>query len=785
MTERTWYNHPAVKAFSALFAILTVWITIICICGSLICFSEGFYSNQMDINESVLQNHTDFNAIAHYYQIVLDTEKSPEAKINLQSVLSHYKSMFSTEHTNLRFVITDSLGNMLLTNDPLYDKNQNILTAFSQSRPLALDSERYEKIVHFDDYDSILQADWLSYLPDNEFNCWFFADDEVDAIRETGFMMEEIYYRDVDTLSFPTLEEATAYDYQSSYGENCQIAISSDADNGQFIVAVQVIDPRSTPIKVSLQEYYKRKKEHQQANDGITVRAVSESLENKIKNGLDVAVVGMAQPTEIINISTYLPRNMLIKDSISEDVSMMRFLYQLRKVVLVCSFVFTTVAIAACIVLCTTAGHVRGKEDIVVTRIHKIGFELFWLLPVLAAVATILILSAALYHQMSWTALAMLAGGLFFADTASCILLLYTIAIRSKSGTFWSSFFVVRIFKKFFFLFNNKVSICLIIALYSFVLFFANVTLPREMQSDVVNFFVILFDIFTLILMFYLVYAYFELKKRVNRMENGNFEPIEPQIPLVLDFYEFSKSLDNMTGGIQSMVEQQTRAERMRTELITNVSHDLKTPLTSIVNYTDLLSREPMQTEHAAEYLEVLKRQSERLKKLTEDLVDASKASSGALTVDLQPIDLQVLISQLACEYEDKLSARGLSLVPSFPPAPVQILADGRHLFRVFSNILGNACKYSMAGSRVYLDVAESGGIVEITMKNISEHALNVTPDELTERFVRGDASRHTEGSGLGLSIAKDLTRLQGGKLSLEIDGDLFKVILRFPKYLQ
>lgn len=242
------------------------------------------------------------------------------------------------------------------------------------------------------------------------------------------------------------------------------------------------------------------------------------------------------------------------------------------------------------------------------------------------------------------------------------------------------------------------------------------------------------------------------------------------------------KNLQSIQAGIQAAVEEQTRAERMKAELITNVSHDIKTPLTSIVNYVDLLEKEDIQPEKAKEYVEVLNRQAARLKKLTEDLVEASKASSGALPVHLTKTDVNVLISQLAGDYLEKLEAAQLE--PIFRPAPSQpkIQADGQLLSRVLGNLFSNICKYAAPGTRVYFESEEDGQTVTITFKNISKYELNIPASELMARFVRGDRSRHTEGSGLGLSIAQSLTELQGGTFHIEIDGDLFKAVVTFPQ---
>ena len=218
----------------------------------------------------------------------------------------------------------------------------------------------------------------------------------------------------------------------------------------------------------------------------------------------------------------------------------------------------------------------------------------------------------------------------------------------------------------------------------------------------------------------------------------------------------------------------------MKTELITNVSHDIKTPLTSIINYVDLLQKAHT-PEEEAQYLEVLSRQSQRMKKLIEDLMDMSKATTGNMTVEIFRVDAVEAVNQALGEFSDKLAAASLTPVFRNPEEPVEILADGRLTWRVLSNLLGNVVKYALPGTRVYVDLVKLEHQVVLSLKNISREELNVSTEELTERFVRGDKSRNTEGSGLGLNIAQSLMELQKGQLQLLVDGDLFKVTLIFP----
>ena len=243
---------------------------------------------------------------------------------------------------------------------------------------------------------------------------------------------------------------------------------------------------------------------------------------------------------------------------------------------------------------------------------------------------------------------------------------------------------------------------------------------------------------------------------------------------------DIAYKINRIGTGLEHALQEKVKSERLKADLITNVSHDIKTPLTSIINYVDLIKREHVPNEKVQEYLDILDQKSQRLKTLTEDLVEASKASSGNLKLEMNRIDLVEMIWQTSGEFEEKFATRQLELVTSLPTESVMIEADGRHLWRVLENLYNNAFKYAMAHSRVYTDITCENGTAYFTIKNVSESPLNINSDELTERFVRGDVSRSTEGSGLGLSIAQSLTKLQGGTFEILIDGDLFKVRVGF-----
>lgn len=246
-------------------------------------------------------------------------------------------------------------------------------------------------------------------------------------------------------------------------------------------------------------------------------------------------------------------------------------------------------------------------------------------------------------------------------------------------------------------------------------------------------------------------------------------------------FEQMGTQLNDISNGMAIAVEQRTKSERMKAELVTNVSHDIKTPLTSIINYADLIAAEGCDNEKHREYGEVLQRKSVQLKRLLEDLVEISKANTDNLELDMQRMDAGILLKQAAGEFEERCAAVDLTLITTLPEEKIMMMADGRHMWRVFENLLGNAVKYSLVGSRVYADLKIEKGEAVFTLRNTSAKELNVSAEELTERFVRGDAARQGEGSGLGLSIAKSLVEAQKGTWELSIDGDLFKVTLKFP----
>ena len=429
--------------------------------------------------------------------------------------------------------------------------------------------------------------------------------------------------------------------------------------------------------------------------------------------------------------------------------------------------------------LMASAGHWAGHEGIHLTWLDKIPADV-WLIVLLC---TFFIGWEAFYY--GW-------GRVFFCAALVPLVLLFlcAFAAQCKAGTVLRSSLLARIGR-----FVWRIVRALFLGLWRIArnlpllwktalvvagVFFLEMLLVLAGYGSVDGIFVILKAV-ELLAALYIALNLRALQKGGEKLARGDFSsPIDTKY-LIGDFKRYGQELNDVQSGLEQAVQEHMKAEHLKTELITNVSHDIKTPLTSIVNYVDLLKKENIPSPNAQEYIAVLDRQSHRLKKLTEDLVEASKASSGVLNVDLQPTDVNVLFSQIEGEYQERLAACQLTLVTQ-PPAPGTVIrADSRLLSRVMDNLVSNICKYALPSTRVYVVSTLSREAVTISFKNVSRDELNISPDELMERFVRGDASRHTEGSGLGLSIARSLVQLQGGRFDLAIDADLFRADITFP----
>ncbi|MCM1343773.1 MAG: HAMP domain-containing histidine kinase, partial [Muribaculaceae bacterium] len=296
---------------------------------------------------------------------------------------------------------------------------------------------------------------------------------------------------------------------------------------------------------------------------------------------------------------------------------------------------------------------------------------------------------------------------------------------------------------------------------------------------------IVLFDGIVGVLLFKRGAEQVEIVEGISRIRDG-----EVEFKLATDNLhganrEMADAVNNIGEGIRKAVRTSMKDEQMKTDLITNVSHDIKTPLTSIINYVDLLKRLKIEQEPAKSYIGILDNKAQRLKQLTDDLVEASKISSGNIELNKEKLNLTELINQSLGEFSEKLEEQNLQVVFENNNEPAFIYADSRRMWRVVENLFNNICKYAMEGTRVYVDMFMEDGKTGVSFKNISKQQMNIRPEELTERFIRGDSSRSTEGSGLGLSIAQSLVQVQGGSFQIYLDGDLFKIVIEFAAYVE
>ena len=487
-------------------------------------------------------------------------------------------------------------------------------------------------------------------------------------------------------------------------------------------------------------------------------------------------------------------------------ISFMETLKPYEKQVIIAMPICAILTLIIFIYLINSIGHVKGKEEVELTDFDNIPLDIIFIIfSIIFAMACAIIVEGLPELRMSIDSFITLIVTIYIVIAILVETFIVTTTVRIKAKKLLDTTICGKLFKlcvkilqkiiekiiKIWKLFVEK---CKKVT--------SNLNRNIGLTSKVIVA-VILYMIVNLVLIgifgflgfiidvFLLWYAIYEIIVRVNsfsKLEAGLKEIYEGNNKTRLYKDDFSKEFGNcidyindISNGIEKAVEENLKSERLKTELITNVSHDIKTPLTSIINYVDLIKKENIDNEKIKEYVEILDGKSQRLKKLTEDLVEASKASSGNVSLNLEEIGLVELLNQLIGEYKDKFEEKNLEVISNLSKVNVKIKADSRYLYRVIDNLFGNIAKYALDGSRVYIEtkIVDDGKIKTI-LKNISKDKLNISEEELMQRFVRGDKSRTTEGSGLGLAIAKSLTELQKGSLECKIDGDLFKVEIVF-----
>lgn len=477
------------------------------------------------------------------------------------------------------------------------------------------------------------------------------------------------------------------------------------------------------------------------------------------------------------------------QDFFVQAEAMIRMVFAIRYDMFACLAVASLLCIVSLIVLCTGAGHC-GSQEIVPRWLDRIPFDVFSLLLFCLGVLLQAFVVQITCKDRSLFFLVFYGGICMVLAEMLCLRFSVSVAVRIKMGKWWKNTLCFRGWNRCAKIVKSSIekmrhafpllwrawAMMAALALLEFCGLMATSYVP-EVQ-------LLLWFLEKIVLYGFLTVCLLQMKKLQQagqRLAAGELNSGLNTERMLWDFKRHGDHLNNIREGIHRAVAEQMKSERFKTELITNVSHDIKTPLTSMINYVDLLEKEEIDNPNVREYLDVLSRQSARLKKLIEDLMEASKASTGNLTVLYERCDAQVMLTQTIGEFEEKLKAGQIELIVQGSEKPLVIQADPRHLWRIFDNLMNNICKYAQPSTRAYVNIETPGNRGQIVFRNISKYALNIDSQELMERFVRGDSSRNTEGSGLGISIAKSLTELMQGSFELIVDGDLFKVIISFP----
>ena len=456
----------------------------------------------------------------------------------------------------------------------------------------------------------------------------------------------------------------------------------------------------------------------------------------------------------------------------------------------------TALTVLILLYLIVSIGHKKGTKGIATSDFDKIPLEIIGFIGI-CIIGLVFILLAQEVDTTEFELIISLLFTVYFTIFIVGIIIFDTIIKRIKSRTFWKTTLV------------GKIVIILLKPIHKFEKFMEEVRGTSKYFSNAITKFIvfvcievflafivfILFnssDPFIFLLLEFILVAFFiqrmvksivnydKIEKKLKEMYEGDNQTQLDKNQFLPVFNQSITYLNDISNGLENAIQDRMKSERLKTELITNVSHDIKTPLTSIINYVDLIKQENIQNEKVKEYIEILDNKSQRLKKLIEDLVEASKVSTGNVKLNLEKINIVELINQAVGEFEDKFESKGLDIVINSNENEIFIFADSRYMYRIIENLFSNISKYALQNSRVYVDLQKIEDKVYIKMKNVSKDKLNIPAEELMQRFVRGDKSRTTEGSGLGISIAQNLTEIQNGKFNLIIDGDLFKTEIEF-----
>ena len=742
-SEKTNRFGVASKTAAIILFTVTVLLIFACSLGILICYYSGFYSDiPIDANNNALSSY--FESIAsenlsnYSYYLVMNRESG-----GYNNILSEYERRFSSKYSNLRFTITDLEGKVIAQNLDGYE-NGLPKNAYETNYTYYIENRGPVQALYFESHADCIK--YIQYLKNSG----------------TEYLINGPYPIDADNIDSYSPK---GYDMQSYTGDESSINMDDESEQEyESETENEEMIPSDTPTKSSA--YY------------INIQQIL---------GKSVTV----------KCTSYISETLSAHDVYYNVFRILKFLDSIKYILFIVLVFLLIIAVSLTVFLCCVAGRRKGEVGVRANFIDKIPFDL--LLGIYIALLAIAIYIYATVDRSIYLAgsqsvtsiLAIAISLLIICISPIFVSFIMTFATRLKLGGWYRNtviykilHFIYRKLKKFFAFIKkciyNAHSITKAI-IFLLIFIFTDITILSSFESIGLGIWIIRTGILIFITLMFALDMNL-LKQGTKKMCNGELDFKINTNDLHFDSKEIGKDFNNIGEGLSNAVSKQTQSERMKTELITNVSHDIKTPLTCIINYIDLLEKENINSEPAKDYIKTLHSQAYRLKKLTEDLVEASKASTGNITVNKEILDLNLLLSQAIGEYEDKFHEKNIDilLLLCCEKENAYISCDGQLLWRVLDNLLSNIDKYAQEHTRVYVSTERKGGHIILTFKNVSKYALNISAEELTERFVRGDSSRNTEGSGLGLSIAKNLTELQGGSFNIKIDGDLFKTIISF-----
>lgn len=719
--------------------ILSVVMTLTCFASvaavTYLAINDAYVLNSSFSSESRIKNLARNDLLSVVYIV--------EDKLFINNFNGTYYNLLEESQSNFLYEVKDRRGNVIVT---------NVKDGKSISHAMDCSDELLSYVNNYDSFDNIqfrTESEAREYIKYCE---KYFSEFDCTIVKKQYYETDYDYCDWVDVNWYSELFGSEAENGSSSWEDpDLPVEIKTDKDGERYYEAYKIVVENSKINEESL-----------------------------------ICTIGLRDPLTVYDAYYFAAS---FTDKLNEERYSLIAVAAITALLSVFLFCF----------LISSAGHKSGEEDIYLNFLDKIPYDIILAVIGLICFGVIYLFDLVINFSLNNTASVIsLILTIVFA-TIILFLLFITTAARIKGRTLHKNWLIIIIPKSIFRLSRKAVKkagkayrkIADTLPLYRqaglgiliwFVadlivtIFFCEMGLAGEEE-------LVLLILIKLLIIPVIALAVINMKaieKGGEEISGGNINYKINTNLMYPPFRKHAEKLNDIGMGLDKALDEKLKSERMKTELITNVSHDIKTPLTSIINYVDLLKREGLGSPNAAAYIEVIDRQSARLKKLTVDLVEMSKATTGNMNVNISDVDVNVLLTQAIGEYSEKLQAKGLETVVNLKEDIPQIKADGNLLWRIFDNLLSNICKYSKYDTRVYLETALRGSEVTITFKNISSQPLNIPGEELMERFVRGDSSRNTEGSGLGLSIAQSLATLQNADFRIEIDGDLFKSIITF-----